>query len=249
MTTAVVAAIVLAAMSLEAVTGFGATILALPFLSMLVGVRTAVAIMSTLSPLMSIWICAANRRLIDWRAARRILLFSGAGLPLGMLAFSCFPERTLKLIMGAFVTCSALRAILCREPAGSENPAPPGGARALADVALLFAGGAIHGAFASGGPLITLYAVRRIRGKGAFRATMTLIWIAFGAVLLVKNILIGGVFDDSFWRIWPFCLPATAAGMAIGNRLHRRVSVAAFTGLTNALLLIAGISTLLSQLL
>ena len=242
--------IVMLSMGLESITGFGATILALPFLSMFIDVRSAVALMSMMSGMFGVYVFCAERRFMQRTVLKNILIFGGIGLPVGILLFSVLPERWLKLILGVFVTFSAVKALIQQRLAGKQTASaqPEKAECTWGDRIALLIGGVFHGAFAAGGPLFTLYVSRQHLSKSQFRATMTFVWVVFNAVLLIKNICISGIITTDFLKMWLLAIPFLIAGAVVGNFLHRRVSIRVFTLLTNLLLLIAGLSTLFTQL-
>ena len=238
--------IVLAGMSLESITGFGATIIALPFLSMLISVKIAVPLMSLVSFAFGLYIFIINHKYIDKKVLKAIIIFSGLGMPLGMAAFSYLPERLLKLILGVFVTGYAIRSLIqcLKKNHKKEKKTLPEIIYRIA----LFAGGVFHGAFAAGGPLMIVYVSKRIHDKTVYRATMTCVWVIFNFILLIKNILIGGIITAGFVKMWLCCLPFLVIGAMIGSRMHKKVSIEAFSLLTNVILLFAGVSTLVLQM-
>ena len=237
--------IVMLSMGLESITGFGATVLALPFLTLLLPVKTAVPLMSMMSLLLGLWILARQFRLVDWGAIRAILLWTGLGMPIGMLGFRFFPERALRLILGCFVIAAAIKALLDARNASKHVQAGPN--RAV-NAALLFLGGIFHGAFSCGGPLIVVCVSKKIQEKSVFRATLTTVWVILNTVLLVKHLMAGDVITGDFLLLWIGCIPFFAAGAAAGNWLHGRVGREAFSLAANLLLLAAGGSTLIAAL-
>ncbi|HML49294.1 MAG TPA: sulfite exporter TauE/SafE family protein, partial [Clostridia bacterium] len=67
MKTALLALVVLVAQLVEAVTGFGATVLAMPFATLLVGLQESVRLLVTLAFLLCGYIAWRERDRIQWR--------------------------------------------------------------------------------------------------------------------------------------------------------------------------------------
>lgn len=97
--TLLVGAIVLVTHGLESITGFGCTVLALPFIAMVLGIRTAVPLLVVLAWFLAGYIVIRSRRAIQGRVFLFILLHAAIGLPLGIWLFDYLPEKSLKLFL------------------------------------------------------------------------------------------------------------------------------------------------------
>ncbi len=229
------ALVVLVTHALEAVTGFGCTVLALPFVSMLLGIDRAKFLLAILAWILALYIALTNIRRIDWREYGKILLWVGAGLPFGMFAFARLPRPLLIKLLGAFIVVSASIQLVRRfSRKGIGRALPPSAYRVL-----LVAGGIVHGAFAAGGPFVVLYAARALPDKGAFRATLCLLWVSLNTVLIVSFAL-GGVFTAPAMAELGLLLPVLALGIALGELGHSRVNAEAFSKVVFGVLMVTG---------
>lgn len=231
-----VGGIVLVTHGLEAITGFGCTVMALPFVTALLGLQQGVMLLAGLSWMLSLYMTATKWRQIQWRDLGWIVLLTGLGLPFGVQAFSGISPALLKGLLGVFIVITAsaqLYKALARQPAQHRLPA---GVYPV----LLFAGGAIHGAFASGGPLVVLYAARRLPEKGMFRATLSALWLVLNSILLVSYVR-ANMLDAGFASGLGWMVPFLAAGIALGEWAHSRVNERLFNRLVFGLLLGVGL--------
>lgn len=233
--------VVFATHALEAVTGFGCTVLALPFVTALLGLRTGVQVLTILAWVLALCISVTQRRRIDFRQFGIILGFTLAGMPLGMYLFRAAGAGALKRVLAAFIVASS--AVQLAKPLaarrGRSEPTPacaPGWSYFL----LLAAGGVVHGMFSSGGPFVVLYASRALPDKGAFRATLTLLWTALNTIL-IAGYLAEGSLTPEVGAATAAMLPFLAAGMVLGERLHRRASPEVFSRVVFSALLATGI--------
>ena len=87
----------------EGVTGFGCTVLALPFIALLVGLKTAVPVLFLQAWVLTGYIVLVARKDIVWREYWRILLIAGLGFPFGLLLRERTPEVGLKWVLAAFM--------------------------------------------------------------------------------------------------------------------------------------------------
>lgn len=174
------AAIVALAFTVEASLGFGATVVTVALGSMILPIDAILPSYVPLNLLMSGYLVARYRREVDGSLlGRRVLPAVLVGMPLGMLAFSRFDERWLKVAFGAFVVLLALLELSSSgTPSKLRKPLP----RALGAL-MLSIGGVAHGAFGTGGPMV-VYVLGRELGddKARFRATLSVLWLVLNAV-------------------------------------------------------------------
>ena len=105
--------------------------------------------------------------------------------------------------------------------------------------------GVIHGMFISGGPLLIIYAVRKLPDKNRFRATLSLIWICLDLYLIIKQYA-AGLLTASTLSITALGIPMLLLGVLLGGILAKKMSQALFLKLTYVLLTISGASLLLN---
>src|SRR5690606_18667831 len=173
----------------------------------------------------SLVLVTRNRRDVDRRFLfTRILPFMVVGLPLGFFGLAAAPERTARLVLGAFVAwLAAVELWRARRPSLTPlAPLPP-----VRRGFVLWLAGVVHGAFATGGPLVVYVVGRTLSDKGAFRATLSALWLALNLVLLVGFATRGSLDVESGTRTL-VCLPFLAVGLVAGDTLHRRVYAALF---------------------
>jgi uncharacterized protein len=227
--------VVLVTHFLEGITGFGCTVLALPFCVMLVGVKTAVPVLTVLSLILSSYIVIIDYKNIVWKSYIKIASFVGLGLPIGMLLFSFLPEDILKKILGVFMILVAARGIYFafNERAKVKEI----GNRMLNFI--LFLGGIIHGAFSAGGPFVVIYATQALKNKSNFRATLSTLWVTLNSIIIIK-IALSGAFTPVVMKYFGWSVPFLLAGMVLGNWAHKRIEDRVFTKVVFLVLLVAG---------
>jgi uncharacterized membrane protein YfcA len=141
----------------------------------------------------------------------------------------------LKPLFGLFVIAVAiwqLRATLA--PSTTSTPLP-----LAARVTALLTAGVIHGIFATGGPLAVFVTARELPEKSEFRATLSMLWAALNAALLVKWVFDGTLTSSSLttsaWMLLPLL-----AGIGVGEFIHHRLDERRFRIAVAILLLAAG---------
>ena len=220
---------------LEGITGFGCTVLALPFAILLVGTKQAVPVLLFLALLLAIYIVMIDRKHIVWKEFFRIVLFVGLGLPVGMFTFAYFDENVLRWLLGAFMVVVAIRGGLSCVKALNEDRLPKWVLKLM-----LVAGGFIHGVFSSGGPLVVIYARKALPDKTNFRATISMLWLSLNTVMLVQN-AVSGRMTAEIWEIIAVCLPFLLLGAIAGNVAHRYINDRFFSQIVYSVLLVSGL--------
>ena len=241
--------VILLANIIQGITGFAGTILAMPFSIMLVGYDTAKPVLNVLGLLSGIYVFAGNRKAVDWKELKKIVLIMALGILAGMGIRELLSGKESLLYhgLGVFVIVIALQGLyqklispkLSVRSVGSEDIT----LRKGLDFGLLAAAGTVHGIFVSGGPLLIGYLTRRIRDKTAFRATISTVWIVLNTIILVGDIR-SGLWTGANLRSLAVAIPFLLVGMVIGGKLYRIMSQKVFMLLTYALLFISGVSLL-----
>lgn len=233
---AALAAIVLVAFGTEAALGFGAMVISIALGAQLAPIGALLPVLVPLNLCLSVYLAVRYRRDVDRRfLARRILPPVIVGVPLGLLAFARLPGGVLVRLFGGFVvTLAALELVRILRRASPRDLGP------ITRNLLLVAGGAVHGAFATGGPFVVYVAGRELADKAAFRATISALWALLGAILCATYALDGSLGVSSLAASAVLAIPA-AAGLVVGEWLHARAQAQTFRTALFAMLLVAGL--------
>lgn len=228
------------------ITGFGATVLALPFVTMLIGLKVAVPVLVIQAWLLAIFIVVEARRHIEWAAFGRLLAFVVIGLPVGIILSAHLPENPLKLVLGAFTGVVSIYGLAHPEPPSAEDGGLEGW-KGRGITALLPLGGVVHGAFGSGGPLLVVYCARALPDKSLFRVTISLLWLTLNTIL-IGQWAASGRLTIPVLTVAGWCAPFMVAGLILGTIAHYRVDQTIFRRILYAVLLIASVMLINSAL-
>ena len=229
--------VIFAAHVVAGLTGFGTAILGLPLLALLFDLDVGKQSLAILSTLAYAYIALRWRGHIAWRELGLIVALAGVGVPIGMWLYGMLPRRGSMIILGAFIAIVGLRKLLKLWP---EQRSPRWLARLL-----LVAGGVVHGALTTGGPLIVVYVTQAIRHKSSFRVTLCVMWLMLNAILAIGWTAMGAWSPRSF-QLSLIGLPFTLAGLILGERLHRLASEATFATIVDLTLLLMGVLLIVS---
>ena len=232
---------------LEAITGFGSSVLALPFLNLTMdGLQLPVQMLCVLSWVMALYIVIRSWKDILWKEFLFILLWVSIGVPVGMWIFERLPQYILCLILGTFMVAVGIRGEISTvksrsaSPDDGESDANPV-KRSWWMKLLLTAGGIIQGAFGTGGPFVVIYSAKALPNKRVFRVTLSLLWLCTNSYRLVSWGIKGTLWNAELGNTLLWSVPVIGAGIAIGDYLHNKVSEYHFKLGVYAVLVLSGI--------
>lgn len=204
----------------EAITGFGCTVLAFPFVIFLMkDLEQSKIILSSLAWMTTLYIVVTKFRHIHWKQFWIIILSAGLGMPIGMLLFKSLDAAILKKALGVFIVISAaIQLYKCFVPTSVMRSLPK-----FSGYIFLFTGGIVHGAFAIGGPLVVLYSTGKIPDKGQFRATMCLLWASLNTMLMFQ-FMFEKKLNLEAGRDLLILIPFLIAGILAGEVIHKKVN-------------------------
>ena len=240
---------VLATHLIEGVTGFGSSVLALPFLTPLAGIRNAVPMLCLLNCVMAAYLVCRSRRSISWKEFGFIALWVASGLPVGLALYEFLPAHILCAVLGAAMIVIGADGTRKSWKRADDSAGNAGAKRSIFMRALLLCGGIIQGAFGSGGPFIVIYAAKALPDKSLFRVTLSLLWLVTNSVRLVVWTGQGTVWNRENLTLSLAGLPFMVAGVLIGDYLHRRVNAFYFRLCVYLVLCAAGAVMLTGNLL
>jgi uncharacterized membrane protein YfcA len=228
--------IVCAAFAVETALGFGATVIVVALGSLVTDLRALLVSFVPVNLTLSLYLSARYRHDIDVPTlTRRIAPWMLAGVPVGLILARSLDERTLKAVFGVFVCAlAAVELIRMRRAETVTAGIAPWRAGALLTLA-----GVIHGAFATGGPLVVYVTSREITDKARFRSTLSALWLVLNAILVGVWWFEGRVGRQSLGVTFAL-VPSLVGGVVFGEVMHRRVPDRAFRVVVYVALLAVG---------
>lgn len=225
--------IILAAMLIRTLTGFGSALISIPLLTILFGAKYAIPFIMIYECLIDIMILAKDGSNLKEDVFRSWPLLAAAlvGVPLGTEVLIMSSDRLLKIFMGLALIVFSLLMLLNVSLKLKKD-------RSLSAVAGL-AGGFLCGSVGMPGPLMALLLSSQGLEKKEFRRLMVIFltaidFLTFGYYILV-GLIDGEMLIDSI-RL----LPAMLLGFFAGSLAFGRVSEDRFRSLTLGITLAAG---------
>ena len=226
----------------EAITGFGCTVMALPFITAIFGIEIGVKVLTIISFTLASYTIISKWKYINFKVFFTIFPIMLLGLPIGMQLFRNIDPFYLKKALAIFITCVAISQLYLFFKKAENKVEKP--TSILKTIILLFSGGIVQGAFSSGGPLVVLYAKSKLKHKTEFRATLSLLWVTLNTVILTRFFIEGTLTSEicfTYLKMVPFLI----MGIILGEYLHHRISQRIFSLVVYIGLLITGIFMLI----
>jgi uncharacterized protein len=218
--------------------GFGFALLATPILSLVIEPALAVIVVNVVATPLG-WIRYAHERHdIDRPLAKRLVLWSLLGMPLGLVVQNALPANGLRLTIGAVVVVLAI-AIAAGWRLKQST--------VRTDAMLGFVSGVLSTATATNGPPLVVAIDSRHPTPAVFRATLVAIFVPTGFVSLALFWVNGNITATGL-ALSAVGFPAMLAGNQIGRRAAPLLSPATFRRLLIALLLASGTSAIVKSL-
>lgn len=241
----ILAPIILLAFSNEAMTGFGAIMVAVTLGALFISVERVVPILIPLSIILTGYVVIRHRKdVLFGLLLKQILPAMGLGLALGTLIFPWLKGAALKPILGLLIITFAVRQLyLYFRGHEKETPLPR-----LVVAGFQMAAGVVQAIFASGGPLL-VYSISRLNlPKRTFRATMCSVWLTLNCALFVIFVA-NGRMNASILQTVAWLIPVLPVGIIIGEWLHGLVDEERFKLVVYLILLISGLVLTIKSLI
>lgn len=234
--------IVAIAKAVEAIAGFGSTIIAVTLGTHIYSIDFLVPVLVPPSIVLSAYIVARHRKELNIGVLfKRILPFAIIGLAIGVLIFNIVQGRALKIAYGVFVIVFSVFE-LYRLKVGADLKTPK--EMSLLESSIwLISGGIMQGIYASGGPMIVYFAGRTLKDKGSFRCTLSALWLILNIILCISH-LVSGKANAHTLAYSAALIPAVIIGIIIGEFLHKRIPERPFRYFVYILLIVAGVAML-----
>lgn len=223
--------------ALQVITWFGSVVIALPFVSMILGIKNAIIVLTIISYLLSIYILATNYVYINHKKFWMMLLSMFPFFLLGMYVFRTIDSWIFKQIIAVFIIFVSLYNIFIQQ----KKNIPQSGKIMTKNISLipylaLIGGGFFQGAISSWWPLAVIYLADSIKDKKTFRTTLSLLWFVLNTFLIVSYFYYGIEKNIIYTSISQ--LPFLILGIIVWEKVYKQIKGATFSLFVYILLVI-----------
>jgi len=223
----------------QALSGFGFALVAVPLASVVVAPSRAVVIVSLASLLTSVRNAVAARGQIERPVANRMTLAALVAMPLGLVVLETVDDRPLRLTIGVVVAIAAVLIALGVELRRGT---------VATDLITGFISGVLNTSTGTNGPPLVIGLRAHRLGIVRFRGTMAAVFIASGVVALVLFALRGRIGGREV-AVAAISLPFQLGTAFVGDAAGRRLPDHRFDHMVIGLLLASAITAILAAIL
>lgn len=226
-----VVTILFVAVLVSSVSGFGSSLIAMPLLTTIIGVRESSPLVVLIVLIQNVAMIIKYKNAFQWKDMA--LLCAGAvfGIPLGVYTLTRFDEKTVLFVLGFVLATYSLYALISKSnPTVSRKWASLFG----------FVGGGLAGAFNTYGPPILIYGNCRNWSAEAIKGNVQLFGL-LNSVLVISLHLYHRNFTPYVLQMFLLSIPAVAAASFIGMSLDKYISKTVFRKIVCILLLAVGL--------
>ncbi len=216
--------------------GFGDALIAMPLLTLVLGVQTATPLVALTAVTIALTIVGSSWRKIDVRTTWRLILASIVGIPLGLLLLKTAPEALVKGFLGILIILFSLYQL--------TRPALPALNRPNWAYGFGFIAGILGGAYNTNGPPVVIYGALHRWPPVDFRATLQGYFLPTATLIALGHGL-AGMWTTEVLQTYALALPFILLAIFMGGRLNARIPANRFEPLLYITLIILGLLLLL----
>ena len=217
---------------IKATLGFGESLLAMPLLTLVLGLSTATPLVGLVAATLTLLMLGSSWRKIDLYSTWRLLGAAALGVPIGVLLVRMAPAALVTRLLGAILIGFGLFSLF--RPALITLAHPAWG------YLFGFLAGVLGSAYNTSGPPMVLYSAARCWPPDRFRATMQSVFLPISLLVLLSHALAG------LWSAWVFelyalSLPLLLLALWLGEQVSRRMPGHRFDRLVYGALVVLGL--------
>jgi len=229
----VVCLVLVVAEAIYVLLGFGAGMIAVGSLALLLpDVRDVVVLLLLVSLPAELLVVATSWREISWRGVALLMVGIAIGIPIGGYVLGTGSPELLLRLLGLLLV--AVGGVFLLSPATRKRPWP-----AWVGPPVGLASGLLTGLFGTGGPPLVLYYQLSGIDKAAFRGNLMAIFLFMTLVRVPSYAGLGLITTERLWS-GLLVLPAVLVGAWIGHRLQLQIDERTFRRLVSIALVALG---------
>ncbi len=212
--------------------GFGDALLAMPLLTIVIGVKTAVPIVALVAIIIGLSILLKTWREINFKQLIPLIVASIAGIPIGLIYLKDTSEVIVKLVLAIILISFSLYRLFRPNLLYLKS-------ERLSFIFGLFSG-ILGGAYNTNGPPIVLYGAMRRWEPSQFRSNLQGIFLPTNLFIATGHGL-AGFWTEEAIILFFYCIPVVILSIILGSYLNKRIPAEKFVKLVDIFLIIIGL--------
>ena len=217
----------------QGVSGFGAGLVAMPLLTLLIGIKAAVPLSMLNGLIITGFLSLQLKSHIDWKKIVPLIIGSLPGIVIGATLLKRLDADLLQLSLGIFIALYAAYSLQVR-------PRP----RSLSSRWGYAAGlltGTISSVFSAGGPPAIIYVSLTDWAKDEIKATLSVFFFVSGIATAIGH-AVSGLTTSATLQQFVGTGPMTMAGVVLGSLLYRKIRHQTYISIILWLLILMGLT-------
>jgi len=232
--------IIFVAFLVRATFGFGDAMVAMPLLSILVGIRLAAPLMAMLTLVIATIIFFRNRREVNFKMAGKLAFAALLGIPVGLIYLKNASENVINLLLGIIIIVFVIfkwgRFVIFKQQHG------------IITYIAGIAGGMLGAAYNTSAPPVIMLLTTKKFQPAEFRATLQAFFM-FSGIGVVAGHIISRNIDHRVLTWFLGGLPLVFGSVFIGEWLHQKFDTEKFYAWIYALLALLGLTLIFKVIL
>lgn len=216
---------------LRAIFGFGDALIAMPLLSLVLGIKVAAPLFALCALSAALTLVVTNWNEIEFSSALQLFLGTLFGIPLGVFLIQEVPEKFVLSGLGLFLIVFGLLQLL-----HLELPKPDGKGWAYG---FGFIAGILGSAYNVNGPPIVTYAALCRWSPEKTRATLQGYFFPAGLMIVISHAF-SGLITLEVLQLYIVVMPAILFATFLGDKIQQKMSSQRFETLLFLLLIVLG---------
>ena len=222
----------------QALAGFGGTLIAMPLGIMIMGMGVTKPVMTFVAWITGVIVVVQEYKHINARELMKMVGVMIAGVLGGIWLTGRLQLNFLLILYGIVVAGIGIKRLFFKQ---KKEPSP------LVQNTALAVAGIMQGLFVSGGSFLAVYSVAKIKEKQEFRATVNAVWAIINTIMIITYFINGSVTKDVLTASVTAIIP-TLITVWLGGVLTKRVKQETFLKIIYVVLIISGAVLLITNI-
>ncbi len=205
---------------IRTVFGFGDSMIAMPFLTILLGIKTAAPFLAVISFASCVAIIWKDREKFSLKGIKRLIFFTAIGIPIGIYYMGGANENLIKIVLALIIMAFAAFRLLNPSVIHLKND------RWAPIFGLL--SGILGGAYNTNGPPIIVYGAARRWDSLEFRSTLQGVFLPTNLFIIIGH-AVAGNYSIKVFVCLGWSVPAFVAALLLGNWVKERIPADKFS--------------------
>lgn len=216
----------------QGVSGFGSALIAIPLLTLIIDIKTAVPLCSLASTVIATYMTLQLRQSFDLKKIGPLCVGSVPGIAVGVTLLKTVPSHIIQTLMGIFLIGYGVYNLFCTIPSRRLHH--------WWGYVAGFLTGAIGAALSAGGPPTIIYTTLNNWTKDEIKATLSG-FFCFSSYIVITAHLISGVTTLTVFKTFLVSGPFILLGTALGTYCYRFFKKDLYLKVVFACLIVMGI--------